>query len=167
MLYIRVPNVRLPCICYTRETGMRRISVDVQASGTACNTLGSRNFRYDAFWNRNDRKPCVNNGPNACRFMSVIESCLSLKDFAGPSPPAGLAGTCLPARLSGCDPHCWMCVHVVLCSGACLQVRLSVCREDPRAGSCTWFVLTLARFARMVPVIFFRVFSVERTGTNL
>jgi hypothetical protein len=25
-----------------------------------------------------------------------------------------------------------MCVHVVLCSGGCLQVRLSACREDTR-----------------------------------
>ena len=65
------------------------------------------------------------------------ESSLSLKDFAGPSPPARLAGTCLPARLSGCDPHCWMCVHVLMCSGACLQYRLSACRADSRAGACT------------------------------
>jgi hypothetical protein len=48
VVYIRVPNVRLPsisCICYTRETGMSRISVDVLVSCTACNTLSIPNFR--------------------------------------------------------------------------------------------------------------------------
>ncbi len=70
------------------------------------------------------------------RMRVVIPLCdsLSLKDFAGPSPPARLAGTCLPARLSGCDPHCWMCVHVVLCCAACLQVRQRACRRTLGRG---------------------------------
>ena len=72
VVYIRVLNVRLPCICCTRETGMRYVSVDVLASGTARNTSSSLNFRYDAFRNRNDRKACVN-GSYACRdFLFVI-----------------------------------------------------------------------------------------------
>ena len=115
---------------------MSYVSVDVLASGTARNTSSSSRFRYDAYRNRNDRKPCVN-GSYACRGSLFCDSLsLSLKDFAGPSPPARLAGPCLPARLSGYDPHCWMCVHVVLCSGACLQIRLSACRQDSRSGAC-------------------------------
>ena len=48
------------------------ISVDVLASDTARNTSSSLNFRYDAYRNRNDRKPCVN-GSYACRdFLFVI-----------------------------------------------------------------------------------------------
>ena len=72
LVYIRVPNGRLPCICYTRETGIGLISVDVLVSCTARNTSSSLNFRYDAYRNRNDRKACVN-GSYACRdFVFVI-----------------------------------------------------------------------------------------------
>ncbi len=87
-------------------------------------TFSSTNFRCDALRNGNDRRPCVSCS-YACRgFLFAIGLNLS-------RAPAGLAATCLPPSLSGCAPHCWTCVHVLLCSGAYPQLRLRAC-----AGAC-------------------------------